>query len=172
MKDFSRAAEAFDNSKSIMQALNLTSMAIIVQHTLAFEITSLENPTQSLEQLSECAKLFHESGDQLRTILVYSEIALVNLRFNKTEESFISLKCALELLEVLETDCFPEVAFLYRALAIYHFNCQDFHQSIEYACKSFEVFGKMGLVLDQIDITTNRCRFVSKSWPVRESTVL
>lgn len=149
--DYKRAAEYFEQARTIMLSLNLKHYANMVNHMIASEVTVHQNPQSALQQLRQCIEHFLEEKNFALVILEYAKMAEIYIQMNDLEHAARSLDCATELIQTHSLENAPESAECYRIFAIYYYTINDYSASIEHAWRSAEIFDRMKLIKDQVE---------------------
>ncbi|WP_157721913.1 tetratricopeptide repeat protein [Tumebacillus avium] len=151
LKQYERAAEYFEQARTIMVTLNLKHYANLVQHMIASQVTIHNNPVAAIHQLQACIERFQEEENYPLVILEYSKIAEIYLQLKDLETAVSSLEHAVRIMTNFSLEQTPESAECFRVYAIYFFLRKEYTASIEYALKAANSFDTMGLIKDQAD---------------------
>lgn len=149
--DYKRAAEYFEQAKTIMLSLNLKHYANMVNHMIASEVTVHQNPHIALQQLHECIERFLEERNYPLVILEYAKIANIYIQMSDLEQADRSLTFASELIQTHSLETTPESAECFRIFAVYYYTRYEYATSIEYAWRSAKTFDRIGLIKDQVE---------------------
>lgn len=149
--DYSRASECFTEAKFILQMLQNKTLYVILQHTVASEITLHQDPDLALSQLEECVQAVSEEGNILREVLIRTKIARVYLHIDSILEACKSLQIATKLIQEHEYEKTVESAECHKTYAQYFTKTNEHQKIVDHALAAAEIFGTMGLLMDQID---------------------
>ncbi|KEO81552.1 helix-turn-helix domain-containing protein [Tumebacillus flagellatus] len=151
-KEFQKATECFQIAKIILEAQSELKQAIIVQQANASEVTAHYNPTLALDQLKECLDAYRSLRDFPRLVLVHSKIAKIHLKHNHQEQAYKHLSDAENIvLSQSITDCGVTAEF-YKIRTLFEYTIRNYIQAINFANMSYEFFGKIGALKDQIEV--------------------
>ncbi|ARU63674.1 hypothetical protein CBW65_23620 [Tumebacillus avium] len=148
-KDYVKASECFDQTKAILNVIDHDRLSVIVQHTVATEITVRENPTQALSELEICLNKVRDLKDHPRQILVHAKIAYVQMELNNFQNASTHIEQAENLISDHAVQDTPEVAEFFRIKSIYYFRTNNYTQSVKCAYYAAAEFDKMQLRKDK-----------------------
>ncbi|PWK14804.1 tetratricopeptide repeat protein, partial [Tumebacillus permanentifrigoris] len=148
---FEEAAKCFSESKVILETLELKSLHVILQHTVATEITLLEDPALAEEQLLDCLEMIRNDHNPQRELLICTKLVRVHMHTSAQDKQLEYLQRAERLIQDHQLEATVEAAEYYKMLAMNFIRMNQFNDVFEYALKSSELFGKMGLVIDQLE---------------------
>jgi len=150
-KDYTRAAECFDQAKSIYSGLDQRQWSYKVQLVMASSVTMETDLDQAVQQLQECLTRFQETNDHSGLLFAHAKIALAHIKLRNFGTAYTHLQNGLDVLLKNKLHRTPEDGELHKALAMYHLECGSFTESIESARKAADTFAIVGYVRDQVE---------------------
>ncbi|MFD2171156.1 helix-turn-helix domain-containing protein [Tumebacillus lipolyticus] len=144
------ASESLSTAYRIFQALNLQLESANVLLTKAANITVNEDPQLAINELQDCITAFQENGQKKDLVIAYSKLADAQLRLQHYQDARTSLDRASSLIAEDSLTNSLESAECYHVFARYYFANREYQLAINYALKSSEFFGSVGMTSDQV----------------------
>ncbi|TCP54631.1 helix-turn-helix protein [Tumebacillus sp. BK434] len=145
-----RASELFSDAYHLYKFLNLSSLSMQVQHNIAVLVTLKEDTEKALAHLCECANFYFTEGDYRNYVLAISKIAEIEFT-NDLEKAKDLLDQATEQINQNSLQRTVEEASLLRTWAKFYSIKGNDAKCIEYALKSAELFGIIGVIIEEIE---------------------
>lgn len=142
---YEQAADLFNQSLKIYQALNHKALSHEVRLALAANITYHHDPAEAMLELDKCLAFFEQEQDAKGMVFVLSKKASILLETEGPESCQPVLDQALQMIEEHALSECHEVGDLYLTIATYHYSISKYNNSIDNALKSSELFDILGL---------------------------
>lgn len=145
LNDLEQAGKCLKQALELFKSLNIMAMALRIKQQYAYYVLAPQEPELALKKLLDCAKEFKKQGDKIREANTYSDIASLYIQQERFPEAGVYLSQALSLFseDVAYKDF--RFAYIYRTNANYRLKIKEYDKAIEYAFKSADIFGKMGI---------------------------
>ncbi|PWK11264.1 tetratricopeptide repeat protein [Tumebacillus permanentifrigoris] len=151
-QEFHKAAECFEKAKNILEAQNELKQAIIVSQANASEVITYENPELAIKQLKNCLDAYRSLHDIPRLVHTHSKIAKIYLNQMQIEQAYHDLMEAEQIIQSHSLIESGEVAEYYKIRSSFEYRGKNHNEAIHFANMSYEFFGKIGALKDQIEV--------------------
>lgn len=150
-QDYTRAAECFDQARSLYAGLNERRLSYRVQLVMA-SLTMRTDFDQALQQLQECIPVFQEGNDHKGLVVAQARTAYTYIQLGNFEMAYVHLQEGLDVLRKnSDLNLAPESAELHKILSTYHFALGQYKEAVEIASQAADIFASVGLVKDQVE---------------------
>ncbi|ASS75455.1 hypothetical protein CIG75_11025 [Tumebacillus algifaecis] len=157
LHEYKLASESLTTAAGIFYAMNLIQESCDTKVTLAAAVIAKENPVAALTQLEECLRFYETAESYADLLLVYSQMALIQLAASQFDAASQHLCQAAAIIERCADDRSPSIGVYFQTHARYHLLVHNYSLAVDFAFKAAAAFASIELLADQVDSLQIAC---------------